>query len=198
MRSAVTGWPPCATRSGSSCRSGWCSGSSPSFSGGRPSSRARATSSWPGTAGRPSRHWPTRGPAFPLVGVWQRWDACWYTKIATYGYEAGTNSVNFWPLFPLLTGIAGRILLSSMALGGLIVSAVAYVAAMTGLRRLVAVDIDDDTAVATVIAISIFPTAFFFFARSRNPSSWPCRCGRSWAPGGAGGSWWGSPGPSPR
>jgi hypothetical protein len=104
------------------------------------------------------------GAAFPLVGVWQRWDACWYTKIATYGYETGEQSTNFWPLFPLLTGIAGRLLLSSMALGGLLVSGVAYVAAMTGLRRLVSVDLDDETAASAVIAISVFPTAFFFFA----------------------------------
>jgi hypothetical protein len=105
-----------------------------------------------------------QGPAFPLVGVWQRWDACWYTKIATYGYEAGENSVAFFPLFPLLTGIAGRLLLGAMALGGLVVAGMAYVAAMTGLRRLVALDFDDEAALATVVAISIFPTAFFFFA----------------------------------
>ncbi len=104
------------------------------------------------------------GVAFPLVGVWQRWDACWYTKVATYGYEAGENSVNFWPLFPLLTGLVGRLLLGSMALGGLVVASVAYVAAMTGLRRLVAFDFDDRIALSTIVAISIFPTAFFFFA----------------------------------
>jgi hypothetical protein len=103
------------------------------------------------------------GAAFPLVGVWQRWDACWYTKIATYGYEA-QNSVSFFPLFPLLTGLAGRILVGATALGGLAVAGVAYVAAMTGLRRLVALDFDDDVAQTTVVAISIFPTAFFFFA----------------------------------
>ena len=105
-----------------------------------------------------------QGAAFPLVGVWQRWDACWYTKIATYGYEAGQNSVSFFPLFPLLTGLAGRILLGSMALGGLVVAGAAYVLAMTGLRRLVALDFDDDVGLTTVVAISIFPTAFFFFA----------------------------------
>ena len=105
-----------------------------------------------------------QGAAFPLVGVWQRWDACWYTKIATYGYEAGENSVSFFPLFPLLTGLAGRILLGAMALGGLVVASAAYVLAMTGLRRLVALDFDDDVAQTTVVAISIFPTAFFFFA----------------------------------
>ncbi len=105
-----------------------------------------------------------QGPAFPLVGVWQRWDACWYTKIATFGYEAGENSVAFFPLFPLLTGVVGRLLLGAMALGGLVVAGVAYVAAMTGLRRLVALDFDDEAGLATVVAISIFPTAFFFFA----------------------------------
>jgi hypothetical protein len=104
------------------------------------------------------------GAEFPLVGVWQRWDACWYTKIATYGYEAAENSVNFWPLFPLLTGVLGAVLGNAVALAGLIVSGVAYVAAMTGLSRLIARDFDPTTAERVVLAISIFPTAFFFFA----------------------------------
>src|SRR3954471_13771136 len=77
------------------------------------------------------------GPAFPLVGVWQRWDACWYTKIATYGYEPAELSVNFWPMFPVFTAIVAIPLAGAVALGGLIVSAVAYVAAMIGLYRLV-------------------------------------------------------------
>jgi hypothetical protein len=105
-----------------------------------------------------------QGAAFPLVGVWQRWDACWYAKIATYGYEAGGNSVSFFPLFPVLAGLAGRILLGAIALGGLVVAGAAYVLAMTGLRRLVALDFDGDVALRTILAISIFPTAFFFFA----------------------------------
>jgi hypothetical protein len=104
------------------------------------------------------------GAEFPLVGVWQRWDACWYTKIATYGYEAAENSVNFWPLFPLLTGVLGAVLGNAVTLAGLIVSGVAYVAAMTGLSRLIARDFDPTTAERVVLAISIFPTAFFFFA----------------------------------
>ena len=104
------------------------------------------------------------GAAFPLVGVWQRWDACWYTKIATFGYELNENSVNFWPLYPLLTGIVGRVLGGAMALGGLVVAGAAYVAAMAGLQRLVARDFDPAVAGRAVLAISIFPTAFFFFA----------------------------------
>jgi hypothetical protein len=72
------------------------------------------------------------GAAFPLVGVWQRWDACWYGKIATFGYEPAEMSANFWPMFPILTGLAARLIGGSVALGGLLVSAIAYVAAMTG------------------------------------------------------------------
>lgn len=104
------------------------------------------------------------GVAFPLVGVWQRWDACWYTKIATFGYEPAEMSANFWPLFPVLTGAVARPLGGAVALAGLVVNAIAYVAAMTGLYRLVARDLDDATARRTVLFISIFPSAFFFFA----------------------------------
>ena len=105
------------------------------------------------------------GASFPLVGVWQRWDACWYTKIATFGYVGGDpNSVAFWPLFPAAIAPIGAILGNAMALAGLIVSGFAYVAAMMGLERLVTRDFDREVAVRTVVLISIFPTAFFFFA----------------------------------
>ena len=105
------------------------------------------------------------GPAFPLVGVWQRWDACWYSKIATFGYEANENSVNFWPLFPLLTALVSRLLGSgAVALSGLVVSGIAFIAAIEGLRRLVGRDFDAKIAERTILAITFFPTAFFFFA----------------------------------
>jgi hypothetical protein len=106
-----------------------------------------------------------QGPAFPLVGVWQRWDACWYSKIATFGYEPTELSVNFWPLFPLFTRAVGSVIGSAqIALAGLIVSAITYIAAMVGLYRLVARDVDAETARRTMLFITIFPSAFFLFA----------------------------------
>ena len=105
-----------------------------------------------------------QGAEFPLVGVWQRWDACWYGKIATFGYEPAEMSANFWPMFPILTGFMAQLLGGSVALGGLIVSGVAYVAAMTGLYRLVARDFEPRIARRTVLLLSIFPSAFFLFA----------------------------------
>ena len=104
------------------------------------------------------------GVGLPLVGVWQRWDACWYGKIATFWYEPQELSVNFWPLFPLLTGFISPLVGGGVALAGLVVSAIAYVAAMVGLYRLVARDVDPVTARRTIVVLSIFPSAFFLFA----------------------------------
>jgi hypothetical protein len=105
------------------------------------------------------------GSAFPLVGVWQRWDACWYSKIATFGYEPFENSVNFWPLLPLLMRLVSDVIgIGAVALSGLIVSGIAFIAAIQGLHRLVGRDYDSEVANRTILAISFFPTAFFFFA----------------------------------
>ena len=105
-----------------------------------------------------------QGAEFPLIGMWQRWDACWYSKIAAFGYEPQELSVTFWPLFPVLSGSVARLFGGSVALGGMIVSAVAYVAAMIGVYRLVARDVNDITARRTMVLITIFPSAFFLFA----------------------------------
>lgn len=104
------------------------------------------------------------GATFPLVGVWQRWDACWYTKIATYGYEAGTDSGAFFPLFPFLTGVVGRLLFGRMALAGLVVAGVGFVVAVTGLLRLVGRDFGRPTAERTVALMAAWPAAFFLLA----------------------------------
>lgn len=104
------------------------------------------------------------GAEFPLIGAWQRWDACWYSKIATFGYEPQELSVNFWPLFPVLTGAVARAIGGSVAFAGIIVSGITYVAAMVGLHRLVSRDEDEATARRTMLLVSIFPSAFFLFA----------------------------------
>jgi hypothetical protein len=103
------------------------------------------------------------GIAFPLVGVWQRWDGCWYSNIAANGYVVD-NSVSFWPLFPSLMSFTGLMLGGDMALGGLVVNAVAYTLGMVGLLRLVRLDFGSKIASRTVLFISVFPAAFFFFA----------------------------------
>lgn len=104
------------------------------------------------------------GFEFPLVGVWQRWDACWYSKVATFGYELGEDSANFWPVLPTLMRLVAWPLGGNVALSGLIVAGVAYVVAVTGLYRLVARDFDAAVAQRTVLFITIAPAALFLFA----------------------------------
>ena len=104
------------------------------------------------------------GPAFALAGVWERWDACWYMKIATYGYEPGERSVAFFPLFPAAVRAIGTLTTLPYPVAGMIVSALAYVAAITGLLRLVTAKLGFAVARRTTLLLSVFPAAFFLFA----------------------------------
>ena len=104
------------------------------------------------------------GPAFPLAGIWERWDACWYMKIATYGYEPGERSVAFFPLYPALVRTVGTLTTLPYPVAGLMVSAAGYVAAMTGLLRLVSATHGPRVARWTARYLSVFPAAFFLFA----------------------------------
>jgi hypothetical protein len=104
------------------------------------------------------------GPAFALAGVWERWDACWYMKVATYGYEPGERSVAFFPLFPAVVWLVGATTALPYPVAGMLVSGLAYIVAIAGLLRL----IGDSHGLAigrrTVLYLSVFPAAFFLFA----------------------------------
>jgi hypothetical protein len=114
-------------------------------------------------------HWITfppladQGIAFPFVGVWEHWDACWYAKIAYWGYEAGTGSTAFFPLLPVLMGL-GSYVVGDVNFAALIINGIALVVALHGLRELVTYDFDRETADRTVLYQLVFPAAFFFFA----------------------------------
>lgn len=104
------------------------------------------------------------GPAFSLAGVWERWDACWYMKIATFGYEPGERSVAFFPLFPASVRLVGTVTTLPLPVAGHIVAALAYMVAVVGVLRLVIASHGRQIARRTVLLLSIFPAAFFLFA----------------------------------
>jgi hypothetical protein len=104
------------------------------------------------------------GPAeFPLVGIWQRWDACWYSKIATFGYQAD-GSTTFHPLLPFAMRLVSIPLGGDVALAGLIVSGVAMVVALVGLQRLVAEDLGVAVARRTAWLVIAWPAALYWMA----------------------------------
>ena len=102
------------------------------------------------------------GLAFTLVGVWERWDACWYARIASYGYTPD-GSTAFFPLFPTLeriVALAGP----HVAIAGMLVNIVATVVALWGLHRIVVRDHGEVIARRTMLLLAIFPSALFLLA----------------------------------
>lgn len=102
------------------------------------------------------------GLAFKVVGVWERWDACWYAKIATYGYEAD-GSTAFFPLYPLLER-AVSFVAGDVVVAGMVISFVATILALWGLHRLVSLDFPEEVARRSMLLVGIFPAALFLLA----------------------------------
>lgn len=98
------------------------------------------------------------------VTSWERWDALWYLRIADQGYRADDASAAFFPLYPLLVrGLAA--VNGGHPLGAaLVVSNVAFLAALVVVHLLTSEEFDRRTARRTVLYLALFPTALFFVA----------------------------------
>jgi len=127
---------------------------------------------------------------YNILGIWQRWDALWYQKIAMEGYEHDPNSTAFFPLYPLLVRGVAWVLQGRYVLGALLVSNIAYLVAMFLLYRLASLDLSEDRVRRALLYVSIYPTAFFLlcgyteslflaltlgaFLAARRGRWWPC------------------------
>jgi len=98
-----------------------------------------------------------------LLFSWYRWDVARFATIAIEGYKQFDNTA-FFPLFPLLEHIVSVVLHKSVLVSGMLISNLAFLATLVVLYRFVETEFDGDTAKRTVLYISIFPTALFFFA----------------------------------
>jgi hypothetical protein len=99
----------------------------------------------------------------------ERWDALWYLAIARDGYPStdgpAPRPYAFFPLFPLVVGILGRLLADSYLLAANLVALAATVAALAGTYRLVAEETGDDPlARRSVLTLATFPAAFVLVA----------------------------------
>lgn len=119
--------------------------------------------------GCPPQDQATASLTFRLLRVWQQWDTCWYERVAATGYAPGDATINFYPLYPLLMRLASIPLGGDLTLGGLTVSGLCYIAGVTGLYRLLRHDFDERIARRATLYLSVFPSAFFFFAAFTEP-----------------------------
>lgn len=100
--------------------------------------------------------------SWKLLDVWQVHDGATYAMIAQHGYASPQNrAVVFFPLFPILLHLATPLLGGSVALAGLLIAAVAAVAALTGMYRLIGDDFSAEVAGRAVVACALFPSGLF-------------------------------------
>ena len=115
------------------------------------------------------------GSPSPFWDQFTRYDAGWYYQIARYGYwfvpggpSAGIDKpgkIAYFPVYPLLMRYAGRLFGRTAAdvyLGGIVVSWMAFAAALVLLCSLARLDLPREGARRAALLTAIFPFSFFF------------------------------------
>lgn len=112
--------------------------------------------------------WPVRPIPDPgwhaIFTAWERFDALWYLRIATYGYQPGNGTAYFFPLYPLVTRAVSWGIGWHPLAAGFIVSNLSFLGGICVLYFLTASELSSSVARRTILYLSVFPTAFWFFA----------------------------------
>jgi hypothetical protein len=94
--------------------------------------------------------------------LWAHWDGAWYLTIAEHGYASNAGTAAFFPLYPGVLAVAGRVLGGNFILAGILLSLAAAFAAALLLDRLARLHgIDGGRAVLYLV---VFPMSFFLQA----------------------------------
>jgi hypothetical protein len=99
------------------------------------------------------------------LGVWPRWDAVHYLGLARLGYfQVGVGESVFYPLYPLLVRGVAPVVGGDDLAAGLLVSTLAAVVVFAMLYQLGDQAYGPDAARLGVVAMAVYPTAFFLLA----------------------------------
>jgi hypothetical protein len=102
-----------------------------------------------------------------LIPAWNQWDTRWYIDIANRGYDwtkaVGTSPTAFFPLYPMLIHAVTALTHRSGITAALLISNAAFLGALLYLWRLARWELNAAVAHRTILCLSVFPTALFFF-----------------------------------
>ena len=98
-----------------------------------------------------------------LLNPLAHYDGVWFLRIAEAGYPNGRYAT-FFPLYPLVVRAGGLLVGHEYELAGIALSTAFFLAAAALLYVLVELDFGHRAAFCTVLALSLFPTSFFFQA----------------------------------
>ena len=99
------------------------------------------------------------------LDVWARWDSDWYLRVAHGGYDGAPSSTPaFFPLYPGLVALLGRILLGNYILAGVLLSLAACAVAFVLIYKLAKERVGEPAARRVVLYLAVFPTTLFLQA----------------------------------
>jgi len=104
-----------------------------------------------------------KGPEAAWLGVWQRWDALHYTRIALNGYSS-PDVTAFFPLYPLISRAISQISGLPVLVSLILVSNAALLLSLVILYQIVEEFTTTSLARRSLFCLVLFPTAFFFYA----------------------------------
>jgi hypothetical protein len=98
-----------------------------------------------------------------FFGIWKRWDAEHYLKLAQFGYTGvGENRflIVFFPLYPAIVALPGRVT-GNYLISAFIVTFFASIALGLAFKYLVKMDSSERVSRWAVLFLFIFPTSYF-------------------------------------
>jgi hypothetical protein len=98
------------------------------------------------------------------IDATERQDAVWYLRLVDDGWSTDDASAAFFPLYPLAVRAVAWVLPGADLLAALLVSNLAFLAALLALFALTAEAFGERVARRAIVVAAIFPTAFFFLA----------------------------------
>ena len=97
-----------------------------------------------------------------FTDIWARWDSVFFVQIAEDGYDRA--SAAFYPLYPALVAVLGRVFFEHYVVAGIAISLAAALAAFLLLYRLAEERLGAEGARRTVLYLAVFPMSLFLQA----------------------------------
>jgi hypothetical protein len=105
----------------------------------------------------------SRAPGY-AADMWANWDGTWYLRIAQHGYSTDPVAAAFFPLYPGLLAVGGRVLGGRYIYAGILFSLAACAVAFVLLRKLAELELGPRDASRTVLYLAVFPLSLFLQA----------------------------------
>ena len=96
--------------------------------------------------------------------VWAHWDSAHFLEIAHHGYHGDPSLAAFYPLYPGLVGLFGRLFLDHYILAGILISLAACAVSFRLLYGLVEEKFGTETARRAIIYLALAPMSVFLQA----------------------------------